>query len=559
MLHLARLNAPVIAAVNGTAAGAGLGLVLVADLAIAARGAKFAPAYTAVGLTPDAGCSFLLPRAIGYKRAMELLLTNRVLDSERALEWGLVNQVVEDDQLPEAAAALAARLAAGATGAFGAVKRLMAESAAGLEAHFARESRSMAARGGSAKWGIEMTEGTITGWRVRVGEPVERGAEILDVETDKIVNAVESPASGVLMRITADAGETRAVGSLIGVIADLRTSDAEIGRFIDSFVGAVVSFEPAEPAEPSAPAAMESAFVAAAPAPWTDAAEHTGGAATDEARVSPIARRVAQRLGVDLSQVIGTGRNARISKEDVEAYAARTASAAPTPIAAESAVRRIPMSARRVTIARRLLESKQSIPHFRLEVDVDFGPLLRAKRAYAAGAAERVTVNDFVLRAVALALVRHPMVNAQLEGDEIVQFENADIAIAVSAEAGLITPILRSANLKSLAEIARDSRELIERARSGALQRDDITGGSFTVSNLGMYGVQRFDAIINAPQVAILAVGAVTPRAVVRNAMLAPADVATLTLSADHRVVDGAVGAAFLTTLRQLLTEPHTL
>jgi pyruvate dehydrogenase E2 component (dihydrolipoamide acetyltransferase) len=190
---------------------------------------------------------------------------------------------------------------------------------------------------------------------------------------------------------------------------------------------------------------------------------------------------------------------------------------------------------------------------------VDFGPLIRAKREHGGGVAERVTLNDYLLRAVGLALVQHPMVNAQLEGDEILQFENADIAIAVSADAGLITPILRGVNLKPLAAIARESRELIERARLGTLQRDEISGGSFTVSNLGMYGVSRFDAIINAPQVAILAVGAVAARAVVRDGAIAVADMATLTLSADHRVVDGAVGAAFLTTLRRYLGEPGGL
>jgi pyruvate dehydrogenase E2 component (dihydrolipoamide acetyltransferase) len=217
------------------------------------------------------------------------------------------------------------------------------------------------------------------------------------------------------------------------------------------------------------------------------------------------------------------------------------------------------MSPRRVTIARRLTESKQTIPHFRLDIDADFGPLLRAKRELAAVGSERVTVNDLLLRGVALALVQHPQLNAQLDGDEVLQFANADIAIAVAAEAGLVTPIVRDANLKSVATIARESRDLVERARQGTLQREEITGGSFTISNLGMYGVSRFDAIINLPQVAILAVAAASPRAVVQGGAMAIADVATLTLSLDHRVVDGAVGAAFLATLRQLVCEPRRL
>ena len=414
------------------------------------------------------------------------------------------------------------------------------------------------------KWGIEMTEGTITGWRVGEGQRIERGAEILDVETEKIVNAVEAPADGTLRRILARDGETQAVGALIGVIAEEQASDADIARFIESFVAAVVSFDADADAPPAeAPGVVGAAAVLAEP--------------VDEARVSPIARRVAERLGVDLSKVTGTGRNGRISKEDVEIFAAQAGAApernavavaaavesppaAPTPAAPTTiAPRRLRMSARRGTIARRLLESKQSIPHFRLDVDVDFGPLLQHKRGQPQGAGERISVNDLLLRAAALTLVRHPMVNAQLDGDEILQFEDADIAIAVAAEAGLVTPILRSANRKSVAAIAKESRDLIDRARRGALLREEISGGSFTVSNLGMHGVTRFDAIINAPQVAILAVGAVSQRPVVRDGVLAVADVATLTLSADHRVVDGAVGAAFLGELRGLLEKPAVL
>jgi pyruvate dehydrogenase E2 component (dihydrolipoamide acetyltransferase) len=422
------------------------------------------------------------------------------------------------------------------------------------------------------KWGIEMTEGTIAGWRVGEGQRIERGAEILDVETEKIVNAVEAPAGGTLRRILAGDGETRAVGALIGVIAEEHISDADIARFVESFVAAVVSFDPGVATPDIVTAPDASAPPAAAPP----------AAAPDEARVSPIARRVAERLGVDLSKVTGTGRNGRISKEDVESFAAQVRDGAPTAkpaattagptvpsltasgitaavAAPGAAVHRIRMSARRGTIARRLLESKQSIPHFRLDTEVDFGPLLRHKRALVDGASERITVNDLLLRAAALALVQHPMVNAQLEGDEILQFENADIAIAVAVEAGLVTPILRRANQKSVATIARESRALIDRARRGSLLREEISGGSFTISNLGMHGVTRFDAIINAPQVAILAVGAVAQRPAVRGGALVVAELATLTLSADHRVVDGAVGAAFLATLRDLLEKPAAL
>jgi pyruvate dehydrogenase E2 component (dihydrolipoamide acetyltransferase) len=395
------------------------------------------------------------------------------------------------------------------------------------------------------KWGIEMTEGTITNWRVTPGTRIEKGQEILDVETEKIVNAVEAPASGVLRRIIAQEGETRSVGELIGIIADADVGEEEIERFAREFVAAAVSFEPTDGPPPTELPKLADA----AAAPISAAAADDVG--SEEARVSPIARRVAERLGVDLSKVHGTGRNGRVSKEDVEAYAAAVQGGT-------SALRRVAMNSRRRTIARRLQESKQTVPHYRLAVDVDFGALLELRAGLPSGPS-RPSVNDFLLRATALALLEHPNVNAQLEGDDVLQFEHADIAIAVAADAGLVTPILRAADTKSVAEIARESRALVESARQGTLQRDQITGGSFTVSNLGMFGVSRFDAIINAPQVAILAVGAVEPRAVVQGNDLAVARMATLTLSADHRVVDGAVGAAFLRSLGDRLRDPRSL
>jgi pyruvate dehydrogenase E2 component (dihydrolipoamide acetyltransferase) len=410
------------------------------------------------------------------------------------------------------------------------------------------------------KWGIEMTEGTISGWRVKEGDLLERGAEILDVETEKIVNAVEAPASGILRRITAGVGDTRAVGTLIGVIADSEASEAEISRFIDGFVNAAVTFE------------TETGTAAAAPSPASQAnmsSVEGGSKGEDEARISPIARRIAERLGVNLALVVGTGRNGRISKEDVEAFASRggampSSAAAPppplveaSPAATESVHHRVAMSSRRATIARRLLQSKQTIPHYRLDIDVDFGPMRGFRESRPTSMP--VTINDLLLRAAALALVEHPQVNAQVDGEDILQFQDADIAIAVNTDAGLVTPILRRVNLKPLHVIAVESRDLIYRARSGLLKREEIVGGTFSISNLGMHAISRFDAIINPPQVAILAVGAAAARPVVRDGSVTVAKVATLTLSADHRVIDGAVGAAFLSRLRTLLEQPALL
>lgn len=403
------------------------------------------------------------------------------------------------------------------------------------------------------KWGIEMTEGTLGQWTVRVGQRVERGEPLLDVETEKIVNTVESPASGVLRRIVADTGEVKPVGALIAVLATEEVSDADVGSFIDQFQGASVNFEPdASPSPQATPAAL-AAVAAAAPAPETPA---------PDVRVSPIARRLAETLGIDVSRIQGTGRNGRVSKEDVEAHAARLAAgvdpaqpAAPPHSAIDrgNTPARIPMSASRVTIARRLLESTQTIPHYRLQMDVDVTRARAQGRQIADQSGVRITFNDLLVHACARALVRHPQVNAQLDGNEILQFPHADIAIAVATGSGLLTPVIRAADQQPLAQLARVTADLTDRARRGALTREEITGGTFTVSNLGKFGIASFDAIINPPQVAILAVGAVEQRPVARGGVAAVAPIVTLTLSADHRVVDGAVAAAFLATLREVI------
>ena len=381
------------------------------------------------------------------------------------------------------------------------------------------------------KWGIEMQQGTITEWHAAPGGALAKGAPLLDVETEKIVNSVEAPVAGTLRRIVAETGSTEAVGALIAVFADAAVSDAEIDAFIAGFKPADASFDHAD--APAAPAETASAADAAA---------------DGEARISPIARRIAERLGVDITQVKGTGRNGRVSKEDVEAYAA----------SAGDGVVREKMTSMRATIARRLLESKQGIPHYRLAADVDLTALL-ARRAALRAAGTEVSVNDLLVRACALTLVKHPAVNAQLQGDEVHKFPHADIAVAVATDGGLVTPIVRSADTKSAAQIGAETGDLAARARSGKLSREEITGGTFTLSNLGMFGIDRFDAIINPPQVAILAVGAGADRVIARGGSVVVAKVATLTLSCDHRVVDGAIGAQFLQALRQTIESADAL
>jgi pyruvate dehydrogenase E2 component (dihydrolipoamide acetyltransferase) len=400
------------------------------------------------------------------------------------------------------------------------------------------------------KWGIEMQEGTVTAWNVELGRHVDKGDALLDVETEKIVNSVESPASGTLRRMLAPTGDTFPVGALIAVLADPDVAETDIDAFVRDFKPFDASFaegSTAAVATPPAPAAPATPAVEAA----------TDGGGEGEARVSPIARRLAEKLGIDLSQVTGTGRNGRISKEDVEAYAASlqqagsSAAAAPAAGTAQPA-RREKLTSMRSTIARRLSELKRDIPHYRLVADLDMDALA-GRRARLVASGLRISINDLLLHAIATALQQHPRLNAQFAGEELLQYDQVDLAVAVATPGGLVTPIVRDAANQSVEQIAAAVRDLAERARAGKLAREEITGGTFTVSSLGMFGVRQFDAIINPPQVAILAIGAVQERPVVRNGALAIGQQVTVSLSSDHRVVDGADAAGFLATLSEVV------
>ncbi len=268
-------------------------------------------------------------------------------------------------------------------------------------------------------------------------------------------------------------------------------------------------------------------------------------------RASPIAERLAAELGVDLFLVRGTGRNGRISREDVEAHAREHGK---LPTAKANAPVRERLSAMRLTIGRRLAEAVREIPHYRLSVDVDCRALDRSRERLAASGTA-VSLNDLLLSACALTLPGHPDLNAHFVEGEVLRFPRADVCIVVATEGGLVTPVVRDADIKPVGQIAAEVRDLVARARAGRLAREEISGGTFTLSNLGMFGVDRFDAIINPPQVAILAAGAATERVVARDGAVTVARVMTLELSCDHRVVDGAKGAAFLAALRRRIEE----
>ena len=376
------------------------------------------------------------------------------------------------------------------------------------------------------KWGIEMVEGTINTWNKQQGDPVTRGDEVFEMESDKITYVWDAPIDGVLRRVIAEEGEAHPVGALLGIIAAADVDDAAIDAFIAGYGGGEEAVDNEFPA-PAEPAALQPA---ASP-----------GAVTQ--RSSPSVRKLAQQLGVDLEVVTGTGRRGRITEEDVRSAASEAGDGD------QDNVDIIPLSATRKTIARRLSEAKRDIPHFYLTVEYELDGLLAHRAALNAAGKVRVSVNDLVVYCVAQALIKEPRVNVNLVGDDIYQFRTANVSVAIATDDGLYPVTVRSADTMAPAEIASALGKLAEKARSGELARDDIAGGTFTVSNLGMFGVSNFTAIVNPPMGAILALGKAAKKMIVRDEQPAVATVVSATLSCDHRVIDGNVGARFLQVL----------
>ena len=398
-----------------------------------------------------------------------------------------------------------------------------------------------------------METGTLAKWTVAVGDAVRSGDVIAEIETDKATMEVEAVDDGILASImVAEGSEGVAVGTPIGRLA-------EDGESPDDVAAAPASTAPVVP-EPVAAPVEEPTQPTPAPVPAPAA---VSSAPANRIFASPLARRIAADRGVDLASLSGSGPHGRILRRDVEA--AETAPAAVRPAVDQAVVQGAstlePNSQMRRIIASRLQESKQTAPHFYLTVDCEIDALLAARRQMNDQAPEgvKISVNDLVIRAAAMALIKVPKANASWEGENTRLFTHADIAMAVAVDGGLVTPVIWAAEKKGLAEVASVSRDLATRARDGKLAPEEFTGGSFTISNLGMYGVREFAAVINPPQGAILAVGAGEQRPVVKDGQLAVATVMTVTLSADHRVVDGAVGAEWLQAFKGYVEAPVTM
>jgi pyruvate dehydrogenase E2 component (dihydrolipoamide acetyltransferase) len=405
-----------------------------------------------------------------------------------------------------------------------------------------------------------MTEGVIAGWQKNVGDTVKKGEVLADIETDKATMELESYKDGILLYQGAKAGEKILVNDLLCVIGAAGTN-------VDAIVAAVkngaTAAAPAATAPAASPAAAPTApaqATAAAPAPQV---------VVNEGRIfaSPLARKMAEERGIDLKYVKGTGDNGRITKFDIDGYVPVTASAnqaasAAAPAFVQSAQQGVvsfedqPVSQMRKTIARRLSESLFTAPHFYITMTIDMDAAVAARAKINEVAPVKISFNDMVVKATALSLKQHPKINSSWLGDTIRTNHHVNIGIAVAVDEGLLVPVVRFADTKSLSEIGVTVKGFAQKAKDKKLQPADWEGSTFTISNLGMFGVDEFTAIINPPDACILAVGGIAQVPVVKNGQVVPGNVMKVTLSCDHRVVDGAAGAAFLQTLKSLLEEP---
>jgi pyruvate dehydrogenase E2 component (dihydrolipoamide acetyltransferase) len=400
-----------------------------------------------------------------------------------------------------------------------------------------------------------MTEGVVAKWHVKVGDAITEGTLLAEIETDKATMDFEAfpGQEGTLLHIGVGEGETSPVDTILAVIG---AKGEDISALLS---GASAAPAPA-PAPAAAPAAAEPA-----PAPAPSPAPVAAPAPAEDSRVkaSPLAKSLAAEKGVDLRAVTGSGEGGRIVKRDIETAASTPAvasSAAPTAVSyPSSGYQDTPISQMRKTIAKRLSESKFTAPHFYLTMSVDMDAAIEARQALNASGDHRISFNDLVVKAVAKGLKKHPAVNSAWLGDVIRTNYDVHVGVAVAVEDGLLVPVVRHADAKSLTQISAEVKDFAQRAKTKKLQPADWEGNTFTISNLGMFGIDQFTAIVNPPDSCILAVGGIQSVPVVKNGQVVPGNIMKLTLSCDHRVVDGATGSAFLNSVKAFLESPVTM
>jgi pyruvate dehydrogenase E2 component (dihydrolipoamide acetyltransferase) len=421
--------------------------------------------------------------------------------------------------------------------------------------------------------GQGMESGTIVKWLKGEGEPVKKREPLYELDTDKVTQEVEAEADGVLLKIVVDSGEVE-VGRTIAFIGsegeDVPSGNGAAPAAAEAETAesdeAAVEEQDEDQTEGSSAPAMDDQRARGQEAAAATAAAETAAVADAPARpdgrvkASPLARRLAREKGIDIATLAGSGPAGRIVADDVERGAVAAPKAAPAAARAVPAgeVEEVELTSTRKTIARRLTEAWQA-PVFQLTVSVDMTRALELRERLVARLQEgeaKPTVSDLLTKVSAAALVRHPAVNAHYAGDKILRFPYAHVGIAVAAPNGLVVPVIRDADRKTIQEIAAARAELVGRARNGKLQRDDLADGTFTISNLGMFGIEQFVAVLNPPQAAILAVGATEEKPVVRDGQVEIRPLMSMTITCDHRAIDGADGADFLRTVKELLEEP---
>ena len=402
-----------------------------------------------------------------------------------------------------------------------------------------------------------MTEGVVAEWHKKVGDNVAENDLLADIETDKATMEFESYSDGTLLYIGIKKGETAPVDSILAIVGD---KGEEFQSLIDN------DTPPAATTETSTPVSDVKVEVPVeAPASITETAPAATPVVNDgNVKASPLARKLANEKGIDLGTVIPTGDNGRIVKADIDNYRAPAAnsykggsSLATIPVVSgQESFTEVPVSQMRKVIARRLSESKFSAPHFYLSIEIDMDNVMTARKAVNAAQDIKVSFNDFIVKAAAVALKKHPLVNSSWLGDKIRYNEHVNIGVAVAVEDGLLVPVVRFADTLSLPQISATVKDFAGKARDKKLQPQDWEGNTFSISNLGMYGIESFTAIINPPDAAIMAVGGIIEKPVVKNGQIVPGHRMKVTLSCDHRVVDGAMGSEFLNTFKSMLEQP---
>jgi pyruvate dehydrogenase E2 component (dihydrolipoamide acetyltransferase) len=405
-----------------------------------------------------------------------------------------------------------------------------------------------------------MQEGTISAWLKKVGDAVKSGEIIAEVETDKATMELESYEDGVLLYIGVEAGGSVPVDGVIAVIGE---KGADYQSLLAAHQGGASIAAPVEVASPAAPVAVAVPAPAVAQAPVAVAVPSSTG--TERVKASPLAKKIASETGVDIRQVAGTGEGGRIVKRDIESFVPAAATASPqaassqagiAPALGQESFREEKVSQMRKTIAKRLAESKYSAPHFYLTMEINMDKAIEARKSMNEFGTAKISFNDLVIKASAAALRQNPKVNSSWLGDKIRYNDHIHIGMAVAVEEGLLVPVIRFADQLSLSQISNQAKSLGQKAKNKELQPKDWEGNTFTISNLGMFGIDEFTAIINPPDACILAVGGIKETVIVKDGQMKIGNVMKVTLSCDHRVVDGAVGSAFLLSLKGLLEDP---